>query len=233
MTETAGGASSRTSHPDPVLPVRLRNGKTAVGGAAVGAWMEELTWSEPRAHTCTPCFQKAWSRPPTMAGRKAVPVTLGYHLSLPSGPRARPSPHLPTASTASVMGISGVRSPRTGAPSGVTSFRVPSSGWREGFKGGAWKVTEGPANTLSVRSKAGQGRTRRRHRVWGWRSRNRAGQRGRRVLTVHQHHHLVFLYLGHLYRSLVLCLGGGGSRTNSASLRLPPLGAASIPKRAG
>jgi hypothetical protein len=45
-----------------------------------------------------------------------------------------PSLHAPTASTASVMGISGVRSPRTGVPSGVTSFREPGRRKSEGWK---------------------------------------------------------------------------------------------------
>lgn len=53
------------------------------------------------------------------------------------------------------------------------------------------------------------------------------------MLTVHQHHHLVFVYLGHLYRSPVLYLTGGGSNTNSAGFCLPPLGTLSIPKPAG
>lgn len=102
----------------------------------VGSLSSCSSWSEPRAHTCTPCFQKAWSRPPTIAGRKAVPVTLGFHLSLQPGPRTPELSfrHIPTASTASVMGISGVRSPRTGAPSGVTSFRDPRRRQRRYFK---------------------------------------------------------------------------------------------------
>lgn len=62
------------------------------------------------------------------------------------------------------------------------------------------------------------------------RSRNSGEKTGRRVLTVHQHHHLVFLYLGHLHRSPVLCLTGRGSKTNSPCFCLPPLGTLSIPK---
>lgn len=168
-----------------------------------------------------------------------MPVTVRFPLRLHSGPPAFPSLRVPTASTASVMGISGVRSPRTGAPSGVTSFRDPRRGKREGLQSGACKVTEGLDNKFNVRSNVGRGKAWRGSAFLGVtgsggrRSRNSEGKTGRRVLTVHQHHHLVFLYLGHLYWSLVFCLREGASRTNSSRFLLPPLSIFSIPKQVG
>lgn len=85
-------ASPQDFTADSDLPAHLLSEVSERGGKAAGLGLETLTWSEPRAHTCTPCFQKAWSRPPTIAGRKAGPVTLGYHVSLHSGPRASQPP---------------------------------------------------------------------------------------------------------------------------------------------
>lgn len=120
---------NRSSLPCPLSPSPSPYlGEPSRRKVRVGSLSSCSSWSEPRAHTCTPCFQKAWSCPLTKAGRKAVPVTLGYHLSLHLGPWALPSLHVPTASTASVIGISEVRRPRTGVPSRVTSFRDPRRG---------------------------------------------------------------------------------------------------------
>lgn len=95
--------------------------------------LKEPTCFESGAHTWTPCFQKAWSRSSTIAREEAVACDPEVTELLPFtlGP---PIQHIPTASTASVMGISGVRSPGAGAPSGVTSFREPGREWKGGFE---------------------------------------------------------------------------------------------------
>lgn len=44
-----------------------------------------------------------------------------------------------------------------------------------------------------------------------------------KALTIHQHHHHVFINLGHLHWSLVLCVRGRGLRTAWPSFQLAPL----------
>lgn len=121
---------------------------TAAGGAC-GSWGEALTWSEPRAHTCTPCFQKAWSRPPTIAGGKAAPVTLGSHLSLHPGPRNHRSGTYPRPPPLQSWG-----SLESEAPGPGPRLVSPASGTLDGGRAGTLraasgleKVIEGPGNT--------------------------------------------------------------------------------------
>lgn len=99
----------------------------------VGSLSSCSSWSEPRAHTCTPCFRRP-------------------------GADCRPQPQPPLLQS---WGSLEFEAPGPGPPLGLPASGTLEGG-REGTLravSGLEKVIEGPDNTFSVRSKAGRVRT--------------------------------------------------------------------------